>query len=182
MADGTFDSPVPVTGGTSYVASTFMPSGHYSVASAFFTSPVVNSPLTGTLGTYSYGADTFPSSSLDWQLLLRRREFTRRTLLRRWLPSKAPTDPCSSSRIPGVGDVCRGIEPASLQMSVKDATNTRSQAQSTTTQRRTPRHSSRAGAAARHHIYRFRAGQFLAGRADAIADDWQFTRWRQRRR
>lgn len=59
----TFSSPVPVTAGTSYVASTFMPSGRYSVASGFFDAPYVNSPLTGTLGTYAYGSENFPGSS-----------------------------------------------------------------------------------------------------------------------
>jgi len=58
-----FASPVAVTAGTTYVASAFMPVGHYSVASNFFAAPVVNTPLTGTLGTYTYGSDTFPASS-----------------------------------------------------------------------------------------------------------------------
>ena len=58
-----FATAVPVTAGTTYVASTFMPNGHYSYAPGFFTAPVVNSPLTGTLGTYIYGADAFPTSS-----------------------------------------------------------------------------------------------------------------------
>ena len=59
----TFSSPVPVTAGTTYVASAFMPVGHYSVAPNFFANPFVNSPLTGTLGTYAYGSDTFPTQS-----------------------------------------------------------------------------------------------------------------------
>ena len=59
----TFATPVPITAGTTYVASTFMPNGHYSSAPGFFASPVVNSPLTGTSGTYTYGGDAFPTSS-----------------------------------------------------------------------------------------------------------------------
>ena len=59
----TFATPVPVVAGTTYVASTFMPVGHYSIASYFFAAPVVNGPVTGTLGTFTYGSDTFPSSS-----------------------------------------------------------------------------------------------------------------------
>ncbi len=59
----TFTTPVAVTAGTTYVAQVFMPNGHYSAASAFFANPVVNGPLTGTLGTYAYGSDTFPTGS-----------------------------------------------------------------------------------------------------------------------
>ena len=54
-----------ITAGTTYVATTFMPVGHYSVTSNFFANPVVNSPLTGTLGTYNYGSNSFPTSSYN---------------------------------------------------------------------------------------------------------------------
>src|SRR3954447_2182980 len=63
-----FPSPVPVTAGTTYIASYFTPSGHYSYGTSYFTSPVANGPLTaladgtdGSNGAYSYGAvSTFP--------------------------------------------------------------------------------------------------------------------------
>lgn len=57
-----FSTPVAVTAGATYVASTFMPVGHYSVTPNFFANPVVNSPVTGIVGTYRYGEDSFPSS------------------------------------------------------------------------------------------------------------------------
>jgi hypothetical protein len=54
-----FASPVPVTAGSTYTASYYAPSGHYSVNSNFFTTDYVNGPLTapaGTNGVYRYGA------------------------------------------------------------------------------------------------------------------------------
>ena len=59
-----FAHAVPVTAGTTYVAGTFMPNGHYSYTSHFFDSPFVNSPLTGLMGTYAYG-NAFPTSSYN---------------------------------------------------------------------------------------------------------------------
>jgi hypothetical protein len=66
----TFATPVTITPGTTYVASTFAPRGHYSVAGGAFGSAVSNPPLTalanGTSanGVYAYGAaSTFPSAS-----------------------------------------------------------------------------------------------------------------------
>jgi hypothetical protein len=66
----TFANPVAVTGGTTYIASYFAPSGHYSVTSGGLTSAVDNPPL-HTLpnsqtpnGRYAYGASSaFPSLS-----------------------------------------------------------------------------------------------------------------------
>ena len=63
MADGDLFFPGAITAGATYVASAFMPAGRYSVAPNFFATPVVNSPLTGTLGTYAYGGDAFPTQS-----------------------------------------------------------------------------------------------------------------------
>lgn len=60
-----FTHAIPVTAGTTYVASTYMPNGHYSYTSHFFDSPFVNSPLTGLMGTYAYGANAFPASSYN---------------------------------------------------------------------------------------------------------------------
>ncbi|RGA00212.1 DUF4082 domain-containing protein [Microbispora triticiradicis] len=65
-----FPDPVPVTAGTTYVAS-YHTSGRYSVTRPYFTSPRTNGPLTapadgasGGNGVYAYSAsDTFPSST-----------------------------------------------------------------------------------------------------------------------
>jgi hypothetical protein len=69
----TFSSAVAVTAATTYVASYFAPSGHYSVtASAFSSGAVVNAPLraladgTSANGVYAYGsASTFPAGSYN---------------------------------------------------------------------------------------------------------------------
>jgi hypothetical protein len=66
-----FSSPVAVTANTTYVASYFTSSGHYSVTQAYFTSAYINGPLTapastdsGGNGVYSTGAsNTFPTST-----------------------------------------------------------------------------------------------------------------------
>jgi hypothetical protein len=61
-----FSSPVSVTAGTTYVVSYFAPIGHYSVTGNYFSSTVTNGPLSAPStnnGVYSYGADTFPTSS-----------------------------------------------------------------------------------------------------------------------
>jgi hypothetical protein len=70
-----FSSPIPVTAGTSYVASYFAPNGGYSVNSAYFASAgVTNGPLTAPQssavangnGVYVYGsAPAFPNSSYN---------------------------------------------------------------------------------------------------------------------
>ncbi|WP_051266589.1 DUF4082 domain-containing protein [Nakamurella lactea] len=60
-----FSTPVAITGGTTYVASSFMPTGHYSVALDYFDQPVTNTPLTGLTGTYRYGSDAFPNSTYN---------------------------------------------------------------------------------------------------------------------
>lgn len=60
-----FSAPVAVTGGTTYVASVFMPDGHYSLAPQFFATSVVNGPLTGLQGTYGYGSNAFPNASYN---------------------------------------------------------------------------------------------------------------------
>lgn len=69
-----FSSPVPVTAGTTYVASYFAPAGHYAFDQTFFNnSGVDNIPLhalqTGTAGgngVYTYGSSSsFPGSSYN---------------------------------------------------------------------------------------------------------------------
>ncbi len=59
-----FDSPVAITAGTTYVASYYAPKGHYSADVDYFTTPFVNTPLqsVGSGGVYSY-SNGFPSSN-----------------------------------------------------------------------------------------------------------------------
>jgi len=66
----TFATPVTITAGTTYVASYFAPSGHYSVTSGGFSSAVDNAPLhsiadsVSANGLYAYtSASAFPTSS-----------------------------------------------------------------------------------------------------------------------
>ena len=66
----TFATPVTITAGTTYIASYFAPSGHYSVTSGGFSSAVDNAPLhsiadsVSANGLYAYtSASAFPSSS-----------------------------------------------------------------------------------------------------------------------
>ncbi len=70
----TFGSPVPVTSGTTYVASYFAPSGHYAFDQAVFnTAGIDNAPLhalatgaAGGNGIYAYaGVSAFPNSSYN---------------------------------------------------------------------------------------------------------------------
>ena len=68
-----FTSPVAVTAGTTYVASYYAPSGHYSFNSGFFSTAGVNNPPLQALansvspnGVYTYDSTTtFPSSSYN---------------------------------------------------------------------------------------------------------------------
>ncbi|MFI7642191.1 DUF4082 domain-containing protein [Nonomuraea sp. NPDC049400] len=67
-----FSTPVPLTPGTTYVASYHAPNGHFSVNRSYFTTPRTSGPLTapasGTVGgngVYTYsGTSTFPTSSV----------------------------------------------------------------------------------------------------------------------
>jgi predicted RNA-binding protein with TRAM domain len=68
----TFSSPVPITAGTTYVASYLAPKGHYSVTGAGLVSGVDNAPLhavadgTSPNGLYLYGASSaFPTLSFN---------------------------------------------------------------------------------------------------------------------
>jgi len=63
-----FSSPVPVTAGTTYVASYHTNTGHYAFTSGGLASAVTNGPLTALAsgGVYAYGsANVFPSSSYN---------------------------------------------------------------------------------------------------------------------
>ncbi len=64
-----FATPVAVSAGTTYVASYFAPSGHYSVTSGGISSTITNGPLSapaGSNGVYAYGpSSTFPSGTYN---------------------------------------------------------------------------------------------------------------------
>jgi hypothetical protein len=61
----TFDSPVTIAAGTSYLAS-YHTNGFYSVDEGFFTTPYTSGLLTATSGVFGYGpAGTFPGSTFD---------------------------------------------------------------------------------------------------------------------
>jgi hypothetical protein len=70
----TFDNPVTITAGTTYIASYFAPAGHYAADAGFFTSTGVDSgPLHalsdvagGGNGVFRYGlSSSFPNSSFN---------------------------------------------------------------------------------------------------------------------
>jgi hypothetical protein len=69
----TFSEPVPITAGTTYVASYLAPNGHYSASSAAFSSAGVSNPPLQALangtspnGVYEYATSpTFPNSSYN---------------------------------------------------------------------------------------------------------------------
>jgi hypothetical protein len=67
-----FSQPLPITAGTTYVASYFAPKGHYSVTPSGLSSGTNNPPLhavansTSANGVYAYGsASSFPTSSYN---------------------------------------------------------------------------------------------------------------------
>jgi hypothetical protein len=69
-----FSSPVAITAGTTYVASYFAPSGHYSFTPQGFSSAVTNGPLTAPAsgsttpgnGVFSYGSGpAFPNTTYN---------------------------------------------------------------------------------------------------------------------
>jgi hypothetical protein len=63
-----FSTPVPVTAGTTYVASYHTTTGHYAYTPGGLASAVTNGPLTALAsgGVYAYGtSSTFPSSSYN---------------------------------------------------------------------------------------------------------------------
>jgi len=69
-----FSQPVPITPDTTYVASYYTPTGHYSFTGSAFTDPFTNGPLTALAnsgtpngnGTYAYaGPNTFPNNSYE---------------------------------------------------------------------------------------------------------------------
>jgi hypothetical protein len=59
-----FDTPVPITGGTAYVASYHAPQGHYAFTRSYFANPVSRPPLSAPAagnGRFKYGSGGFPT-------------------------------------------------------------------------------------------------------------------------
>jgi len=68
----TFDTPVPITASTTYVASYLAPNGHYSVTPGAFSSAITNPPLSALAnsesanGVYRYSATpVFPTNDFN---------------------------------------------------------------------------------------------------------------------
>lgn len=118
-----FDSSVEIQAGTEYVASYYAPNGHYAAASGFFDEPVINAPLksVGSGGVYGYGSDKFPNAG--WgnshyyvDVLFDDSDAD--------APSVAETSPADDATLSKVGSALtarfrRGIDPATLQFSLK---------------------------------------------------------------
>ncbi len=108
--EATFASPVPVTAGTTYVASYHAPNGGYSLGSGGFATEVVNGPLTalasapsGGNGLYVYGGGGFPTSSFNSSNYYVDVIFT-------GLPSPPDvTEPVVSAVVPGDGAVAVAV-------------------------------------------------------------------------
>jgi hypothetical protein len=65
-------TPVPVTAGTTYIASYFAPNGHYAGDGGYFATATGGPPLhaladgtSGGNGVYTYGGNLFPSSTFS---------------------------------------------------------------------------------------------------------------------
>ena len=98
----TFSSPIPVTAGTTYVASYFTSTGHYSFDQSYFANAVDNVPLhalsnssSGGNGVYVYGTSSaFPNSTYNgsnyWVDVV-------------YVPQNSNTPPTVLSTVPGNG-------------------------------------------------------------------------------
>ncbi|MCG8349360.1 MAG: DUF4082 domain-containing protein, partial [Chloroflexales bacterium] len=107
-----FAEPAPVTANTTYIASYFAPNGRYALDQNFFTSAVVNGPLTaladgtdGGNGVYLEGSSGFPinafQSSNYWvDVIFTTDEFT-------------ADDPCTTPANPIVAENCLAGNPQS---------------------------------------------------------------------
>jgi hypothetical protein len=61
-----FSSAVPVTAGTTYIASYYAPGGNYAADGGYFATALTNGPLSapsGGNGVFVYGSDAFPNDS-----------------------------------------------------------------------------------------------------------------------
>lgn len=118
----TFTEPVAVTAGATYVAQVYLPNGHYSAASAFFARSVVNGPITGTLGTFAYGSDTFPTSSWNSSHYFVDVIYTNQDTAPPRVESTSPADNGTVQLDSTVtATFVRPIDPVSLDLSIESA-------------------------------------------------------------
>ena len=62
---GVFTTPVAISTGQNYVVSVFDPNGHYPSDQNYFTTPLVNTPLTGITGVFHNTTSAFPASTYN---------------------------------------------------------------------------------------------------------------------
>ena len=119
----TFSSAVPVTAGTTYVASYYAPNGHYSAASGQFAQPMVNVPLSsvGAGGVYHYG-NGFPNQSYLSTNYFVDVVFTTRNDDPPSVSATTPTDGASSAAVDvkPSATFTQAIDTGSLSFTVKD--------------------------------------------------------------
>ena len=61
----TFTTPAAIVTGQNYVVSVFDPNGHYPSDQNYFTTPLVNAPLTGLTGVFNNTTSAFPASTYN---------------------------------------------------------------------------------------------------------------------
>jgi hypothetical protein len=122
-----FSTPVPVTAGTTYVASYHTGTGHYAFTSGGLSSAVTNGPLTALAsgGVYAYGSgNAFPSASFNaanyWVDVV-------------YSPTSGSTPPNVSSSTPGTGSAgnlvsvaptatfSQAVVPSTVSFTLKDS-------------------------------------------------------------
>jgi N,N-dimethylformamidase beta subunit-like, C-terminal/Domain of unknown function (DUF4082)/Bacterial Ig-like domain/Bacterial Ig domain len=108
-----FPTPVPVTGGTTYVASYHTNAGHYAVTPGGLGTAVTSGPLTAQAngGVYAYGStSTFPSSTFNgsnyWVDVV-------------YQPSPPPVCPCSIWPGTAQPSVASANDPSAVELGVK---------------------------------------------------------------
>jgi methionine-rich copper-binding protein CopC len=129
-----FATPVPVTAGTTYVASYHAPAGRYAADGGFFNTATVNSPLTGLAngtdgpnGVYLYGPGGFPTQSFGatnyWVDVVFTPPPADTTA-----PTVTSTSPAGGATSVGVSTTVKAtfseaVQPATVTFTLKDAAN-----------------------------------------------------------
>ncbi|WP_204913053.1 DUF4082 domain-containing protein [Microlunatus spumicola] len=120
-----FSANVPVTAGTTYVAAYFAPKGHYAADLNYFANPVVNTPLASVDpgSVYVYG-DGFPDHSYANSNYYVDVVFDTNDDAPLQVSSTTPASAATGVATTTVvsASFSRDIDPASLQLTVSDAT------------------------------------------------------------